>query len=123
MPRSLSIKLTERYGIGWSENTLRHCLRCGDFFRRRDCIRNAYPIDMDSFAFIDVYHNTVGSAVSRLVEAILFPYLIQCYDSTTTIFNVFVTLAKNMMSQNGRRTNKVTKKDWLFEINVLFLQS
>ena len=29
---NLSIKLTERYGSGWSEKTLRHCLRAAETF-------------------------------------------------------------------------------------------
>lgn len=31
------VKMTERYGSGWSEKTLRHCFR------------NTYPIDVNSF--------------------------------------------------------------------------
>ena len=29
---NLSVKLTERYGSGWSEKTLRHCLRAAETF-------------------------------------------------------------------------------------------
>lgn len=32
---NLSIKLTERYGSGWSEKTLRHCLRAAETFPKK----------------------------------------------------------------------------------------
>lgn len=35
---NLSIKLTERYGSGWSEKTLRHCLRAAETFSEGDII-------------------------------------------------------------------------------------
>lgn len=33
--KNLSVKLTERYGKGWSDKTLRHCLRMRRLFRKR----------------------------------------------------------------------------------------
>ena len=45
---NLAIKLSERYGSGWGAEKLRHCVRCVHFLRRRNCIRNAYTIDMDA---------------------------------------------------------------------------
>lgn len=35
---NLSIKLTERYGSGWSEKTLRHCLRAAETFSEEDIL-------------------------------------------------------------------------------------
>ena len=35
---NLSIKLTERYGSGWSEKTLRHCLRAAETFSEEDIV-------------------------------------------------------------------------------------
>ena len=35
---NLSIKLTERYGSGWSEKTLRHCLRAAETFSEDDIL-------------------------------------------------------------------------------------
>ena len=35
---NLSIKLTERYGSGWSEKTLRHCLRSAETFSEEDIV-------------------------------------------------------------------------------------
>lgn len=35
---NLSIKLTERYGSGWSEKTLRHCLRTAETFSEEDIL-------------------------------------------------------------------------------------
>ena len=32
---NLSVKLTERYGSGWSEKTLRHCLRAAETFSEK----------------------------------------------------------------------------------------
>ncbi len=36
--RNLSVKLTERYGSGWSEKTLRHCLRSAETFSEEDIL-------------------------------------------------------------------------------------
>ena len=36
--RNLSVKLTERYGSGWSEKTLRHCLRSAETFSEEDIV-------------------------------------------------------------------------------------
>ena len=33
---NLSLKLTERYGSGWSEKTLRHCLRAAETFSEEE---------------------------------------------------------------------------------------
>ena len=35
---NLSVKLTERYGSGWSEKTLRHCLRAAETFTEEDIL-------------------------------------------------------------------------------------
>lgn len=35
---NLSEKLTERYGVGWSEKTLRHCLRSAETFSEEDIV-------------------------------------------------------------------------------------
>ena len=35
---NLSVKLTERYGSGWSEKTLRHCLRAAETFSEEDIV-------------------------------------------------------------------------------------
>ena len=35
---NLSLKLTERYGSGWSEKTLRHCLRAAETFSEEDIV-------------------------------------------------------------------------------------
>ena len=35
---NLSVKLTERYGSGWSEKTLRHCLRSAETFSEEDIL-------------------------------------------------------------------------------------
>ena len=48
---NLSLKLTERYGSGWSEKTLRHCLR------------NAETIDLDSPEKSDVYQRPPRASV------------------------------------------------------------
>jgi hypothetical protein len=39
--KNLSVKLTERYGSGWSYHKLQHC------------VRNAYTIELDSSSFSD----------------------------------------------------------------------
>ena len=36
--KNLSIKLIERYGSGWSEKTLRHCLRAAETFSENDIV-------------------------------------------------------------------------------------
>ena len=36
--KRLSVKLTERYGVGWSEKTLRHCLRAAETFSENDIV-------------------------------------------------------------------------------------
>lgn len=36
--KKLSQKLTERYGKGWSEKKLRHCLRCAETFSKDEII-------------------------------------------------------------------------------------
>lgn len=36
--KNLSIKLTERYGNGWSEKSLRHCLRSAETFSEEDIV-------------------------------------------------------------------------------------
>lgn len=36
--KNLSVRLTERYGKGWSEKTLRHCLRAAETFSERDIV-------------------------------------------------------------------------------------
>ena len=36
--RNLSLRLTERYGKGWSEKTLRHCLRAAETFTEADIL-------------------------------------------------------------------------------------
>ncbi len=36
--RNLSLRLTERYGKGWSEKTLRHCLRSAETFTESDIV-------------------------------------------------------------------------------------
>lgn len=36
--KNLSIKLIERYGVGWSEKTLRHCLRAAETFSKENII-------------------------------------------------------------------------------------
>ncbi|MBQ6978625.1 MAG: DUF1016 family protein [Paludibacteraceae bacterium] len=36
--KNLSVRLTERYGKGWSEKTLRHCLRAAETFPERDIV-------------------------------------------------------------------------------------
>lgn len=35
---NLSVKLSERYGGGWSEKTLRHCLRAAETFSEEDIV-------------------------------------------------------------------------------------
>ncbi|MBR0273614.1 MAG: hypothetical protein IJQ59_05930 [Bacteroidaceae bacterium] len=35
---NLSVKLTQRYGNGWSEKTLRHCLRAAETFSEEDIV-------------------------------------------------------------------------------------
>ena len=35
---NLSIKLTEHYGSGWSEKTMRHCLRAAETFSEEDIL-------------------------------------------------------------------------------------
>lgn len=35
---NLSVKLTERYGNGWSEKTLRHCLRAAETFSEEEIV-------------------------------------------------------------------------------------
>jgi hypothetical protein len=34
--KNLAVQLTERYGKGWSEKTLRHCLRAAETFTEAD---------------------------------------------------------------------------------------
>ena len=36
--KNLSLRLTERYGKGWSEKTLRHCLRAAETFSEADIV-------------------------------------------------------------------------------------
>ena len=36
--KNLSVRLTERYGKGWSEKTLRHCLRAAETFTKDDIV-------------------------------------------------------------------------------------
>lgn len=36
--KNLSIRLTERYGVGWSEKQLRHCLRTAETFSEDDIV-------------------------------------------------------------------------------------
>ena len=36
--KNLSLQLTERYGKGWSEKTLRHCLRAAETFSETDIV-------------------------------------------------------------------------------------
>lgn len=36
--KSLSVRLTEKYGHGWSEKTLRHCLRAAETFTEDDIV-------------------------------------------------------------------------------------
>jgi phosphoribosylformimino-5-aminoimidazole carboxamide ribonucleotide (ProFAR) isomerase len=43
---NLSIKQTERYGSGWSEKTLRHCLRTAEIFSE-DVIRKYLMLDAE----------------------------------------------------------------------------
>ena len=38
MPRSLSIKLTGRYGIGWSEKTLRYIVSAAETFSEDEIV-------------------------------------------------------------------------------------
>lgn len=36
--KNLSVKLTQRYGNGWGEKKLRHCLRCAETFSEQDIV-------------------------------------------------------------------------------------
>jgi hypothetical protein len=36
--KNLSVRLTERYGKGWSEKTLRHCLRSAETFSENEIV-------------------------------------------------------------------------------------
>lgn len=46
--KNLSLRLIGRYGSGWSEKKLRHCIRSAEtFFGARHCLLNAETIDLD----------------------------------------------------------------------------
>ena len=47
--KGLSIKLTERYGAGWSLSTLQHCIRAASLLRRMRFCTRAYTIQLDTF--------------------------------------------------------------------------
>ena len=54
--KELSQRLSERYGKGWSEKTLRHCLRAAEtFFRIRHCLRSAETIQLDALKIHNVH--------------------------------------------------------------------
>lgn len=49
--KRLAIKLTEKYGKGWSYYKLQHCVRSAYTFTHVNCVRGAYTIDMDTPSF------------------------------------------------------------------------
>ena len=52
--KNLALKLTEKYGNGWSDRSLLHCIACVYFHRRGNCIRSAETIHMDAYSVADV---------------------------------------------------------------------
>ncbi len=63
--RNLSLKLTERYGSGWSEKTLRHCLRSAETFSEENMSGTSpltLPCENGAFCHFVTYFNTRAHA-------------------------------------------------------------
>lgn len=60
--KNLSVRLTERYGKGWSEKTLRHCLRAAETFTKDDIVSTVDATDY----YIDLlfYHRGLRRLVA-----------------------------------------------------------
>ncbi|WP_194777544.1 DUF1016 N-terminal domain-containing protein [Pararhodonellum marinum] len=46
--KKLSVKLADRYGKGWSDRKLSHCIRTAYAFTLGDSVRSEYPIGMNA---------------------------------------------------------------------------
>ena len=72
--KNLSLRLTERYGKGWSEKTLRHCLRAAETFSEADIVSavqrqfNWTQLKVASL-FLSVRHE-IQSCLTRFISVV-----------------------------------------------------